>query len=227
MALVEIGDGPAESIVLFAILIVTLTYFYARRFLNNQDDNELLHTGDTSLIMTMYTLGVGIQSVSRGTVGTLPYNLLITTDIPRISLPAGKSAAPSGQIIMNITLPWASQVHIAGISTSDNTVQQLLGNTSLDNRMTQVRLEGDFPEHFHLYCSPEKEIELLQVLDPARMAFLIDFCRYFIWELYGNNLYFVQPEKTQADDVPMTMAEAAEKFAHEILPTLKRMSDDE
>jgi hypothetical protein len=123
----------------------------------------------SSIIISIYTTGAGLQKVSDGTLLGLHYDLLITTDesIPE-GLPDGIVPAPSGQIIMNLGLPEKSSVHIAGFSLKDETSRYLLSNTNLDNAMTTVKLEGDFPDHFKLYCTKDRELELLEILDPTR-----------------------------------------------------------
>lgn len=193
--------------------------------------------------MAIYTLGVGLQKLSAGDLRGYRYVLLVTTEahMPSLSrdyemtgrgmpsgniktpLPAGTLRPPAGQIIMSVGLPTKSQVHFAGFSLKDDVFKTLLGNTSLDNQMNQVQLEGNFPDIFRLYCDKGKEIELLEVLDPPRMAFLIDFCEHFNWELFENNLYFVQAEASNKPS-NMNMVQAAEEFAQRILPTLQRMS---
>jgi hypothetical protein len=43
-----------------------------------------------------------------------------------------------------------------------------------------------------LYCTPGAEIELLQLFDPADMAYFIDFCRAYDFELYKDTIYISQ-----------------------------------
>lgn len=208
-------------------------------------DNDPRKPSKTSLILGMYSLGVHLQKMAGGTVAGHPYTFFVTSNmvlppmaetggaiaigmarpLPVRALPEGAVPAPSGQAVMAISLPTSSRVHFAGFSLKDPVFRRLLGNTFQDDLMAQVELEGDFPSHFRLYCDKGFEIELLQVLDPDKMAFLVDFCKVCNWELVDDTLYFVQ--STTAPDDPTsqtTLVEAAQEFAAKILPTLQEMS---
>ena len=138
---------------------------------------------------------------------------------PMSLVPAGQVPTPEGQVLMKVTLPVASTVHIVGFSTQDTVFSRLLGNTSIDNILTKASLEGDFPDYFKLYCDKDKEVELREVLDPTRMQFLVDFCTKMNWELIEDNLYFVQSALSKSQD-NNTVVSAAESFVNNILPTL-------
>lgn len=219
--------------------------FY-RQWRNNRPRGskyDIAETDDDSILLTVYTLGVDIQKVSDGHLEGLHYNLLLTTDLPKYEkevyvggvvgtiekpvsaepLPVDMRRAPAGKIILGLDLPTKSQVHILGFTANDQNLPKLLENTRLDNRMTKVQLEGDFPDFFKLYCTTGREIELREVLDPTRMAFLIDFCSTFNFELVGNNVYFVQSD-IEGQTANLPMIKAAEEFTQKVLPVLQRMS---
>jgi len=210
----------------FVVLIVFIAVFLIKRMLNNRTYEAPANFVDGSLILTMYSLGVGMTSLSKGTLNDMPYNILITEDLlHKDPLPGGMIRAPAGQVIMSMDLPEKSEVHIAGFSAADSHLDELLGNTNLDNSLVKVNLEGDFQDYFRLYCSPGREVELREILDPSSMEFLVDFCKKLNWELFENTLYFVQSQTTKADEYEETMTQAAGDFAKKILPTLQRMSN--
>jgi hypothetical protein len=193
--------------------------------------------------MTMYSLGVKLDTISKGNLDDKPYTLLVTTplELNLDSLALGTALnherkfalngppqafhSPSGKIIMYVDLPAASQVHFAGFSLQDEGIRTLLNNTGIGNFMTSVSLEGDFPDYFKLYCSIGRQVVLRQVLDPTRMEYLVDFCRSLNSELFENTLYFSESNITANSDTNSTsLVQAAEEFAQKILPTLQNMS---
>ena len=88
-------------------------------------------------------------------------------------------------------------------------------------------MEGDFPDYFKLYCSQGNQIELREVLDPATMAFLVDFCTREDWELFEDIIYFSQnnvSKKAGETQDHTTVVEDAQLFINRALPVLQRMN---
>jgi hypothetical protein len=232
-------------VVLLPVFVIYLVVFLYRRLQFKYPDkpaNTTIQDFDTSVIMTMYSLAVKLETVSKGILDNKPYTLLITTPLEinldslaigaelnrgrRFSsnLPAEAFHSPSGKIIMRMDLPAVSQVHFAGFSLEDENVRTLLSKTGIDSFMTKVDLEGDFPDYFKLYCSKDHEIELMELLDPTRMVFLVDFCKNLNWELFESALYFSESNTTTSNTNSDSIVQAAEEFAQKILPTLQNMS---
>ena len=221
-------SADIRLIVLSAFAGLAISYRVATGWRNRVHLGEFNDTGTeegASLIISMYTTGVGLEKVSDGLLLGMHYSLLITSEpYHQDEMPAGIIPAPSGQIIMSLDLPSKSTVHIAGFSLKNDTFRSLLGKTDISHVMTPVKLEGDFPDYFRLYCTIGRELELFELLDPTSMALLVDFCERLNFELVENNLYFIQSETNDgtANNVPVVAA--AEEFANKILPTLQRMS---
>jgi hypothetical protein len=236
--------------ILFAIVVIIfLSWFLFKRIMSNipEKDEGILKTySQASLIMTIYTIGVSLMKVSTGKINLYPYTILVTTpmdinqkfnpssnytdseidtdNLPKTSsVPIGDIRSPIGQMIMKIDLPVKSSVHISGFSLNDNKFKMLLGNTNLESSLTQVKLEGNFPEYFRLYCSNGKEVELLELLDPTNMQFLVDFCESFNFELIDTTLYFTKSNASNKSDNGI-LTKSAEDFANRILPILLRMT---
>ncbi len=233
------GSNPTTDYIFAGVLLLGLLGWLLRRWLNNRSSQASVDYTDLSLIMTLYTMGVDVQKISEGQIADYHYLLLVTTPIVvppvadyqiggptapfRAPLPQGVLRAPVGQAILSVDLPVKSRVHFAGFNLQDPMLTGLLGNTSLDNQLTRVQLEGDFPDYFRLYCDKGKEVELRQVLDPIRMEFLVDFCQKFNWELIESSLYFVQSDTSKGAGGEV-MIRAAEEFVQKILPTLRNMA---
>jgi hypothetical protein len=90
-----------------------------------------------------------------------------------------------------------------------------------------AELEGDFSQYFRLYVDESDQTNLRQVLDPAIMAYLIDYCKEYDWELTGRQLIILQPDKIQTNSDGTGLIEDATIFATKILPSLLRMANDE
>jgi hypothetical protein len=238
-----------DFIFLSVVVIGFLGWFLFKRIMSNvpEKDEGILKTySQASLIMTIYTIGVSLMKVSSGKINLYPYTILVTTpmdinqkfdsssnytdseidvnNLPKTStVPMGDIRSPIGQMIMKIDLPVKSSVHIAGFSLKDDKFKMLLGNTNLESSLTQVKLEGNFPEYFRLYCSSGKEVELLELLDPTNMQFLVDFCESFNFELIDTTLYFTKSNSSNRSDNGI-LTKSAEDFANRILPILLRMT---
>lgn len=207
---------------------------------------------DASLILTAYIVGVKLEKISSGKLKDYPYELMMTEPImPNfddsqlyassssaggvLGVAAGEVAAMheaearAGKILLSLQLPVASPVHIIGISTQDKYIAGSMADEDFRALMEPIELEGDFPDYFKVYCDKAHKLELLQVLDPATMQFLVEYCQHEQWELFGNTLYFAQREQGQANTQltqgeNASMVQDAELFVERALPTLQRMN---
>ncbi len=232
-----------ELVIISVLLIGYLIIFIYKRSTNNRIGPVLDDATDTSIILTMYTSGVILQKIAEGSFQNYKYSLLITSDevLPTLdteslgidralapqksnNLEMGAIKTPEGLIIMKIDLPIVSKVHILGFTTQDKTFQSLLDNSNLGALLTEVNLEGNFPDYFKLYTNKDQEIDIREVLDPTAMAFLIDFCNKMNWELVESSLYFVEIRSSGSQPNNMSTVETAEDFVQKILPTLIRMT---
>jgi len=210
-------SSDIRLIILSAFAGLAISYRMVTGWRNRVRLGEFDDTGTeegASLVISMYTTGVGLAKVSDGTLLGMHYSLLITSETSHPDeLPVGINPAPSGQIIMSLDLPSISNVHIAGFSLKNDTFRYLLGNTNISRVMSPIKLEGDFPDYFKLYCTKGRELELLELLDPASMAYLVDFCERLNFELVGNSLYFVQSEinDISANNVPVVEQKTSRK----------------
>jgi hypothetical protein len=121
--------------------------------------------------------GGNLTSMHKGTVAGYDYNLI---------------ASQRGRIIIFVHLHQNTFLHIVAQGDRRGTSEDLSSNVQLKKRLNKVQLEGNFPDLFSLYCTPGAEIELLQLFDPADMAYFIDFCRAYDFELYKDTIYISQ-----------------------------------
>ncbi len=77
------------------------------------------------------------------------------------------------------------------------------------NRGQKLELEGNFNEHFTLYCPKEYERDALYVFTPDLMALLIDNANAFDIEIVDNQLYLYQSKQFE-----LTSREQFEKLFH-------------
>ncbi len=182
-------------------------------FRRPQPDNK------ASLILSAYGVNKGLMSVSKGTLSGLPYNMMMTGSSINGSL------GGTGRMILMVQLPKPVSVHIAGFGLQDKSFAEALATTNVDETLESVKLEGDFPDYFHLYWDSLHQVVLRQVLAPDVMLFLVEDCKRLHWELVGSELYFSETDRVAnalTDD--SSMVEDVQTFLEEAYPTLQRLS---
>lgn len=109
-------------------------------------------------------------------------------------------AAQDGRIIILVYLKQSTFLHVVAVGDHSG-LDSKFSFVELNARLNKVQLEGDFPKRFSLYCTPGAELELLQLFDPADMAYFVDFCRAYDFELYKDTIYISQAAdaNTQGD----------------------------
>jgi hypothetical protein len=65
----------------------------------------------------------------------------------------------------------------------------------------QIKLEGDFPDYFHVYQEPGQEVTTLQILSPDRMAYLVDSLKEINLEIQDNylRLFYTRAQSSSHD----------------------------
>lgn len=198
---------------------------------------------DAPFLVAILTNGMKLENVSSGKLQGYWYTLAVTSPLEPVDSymlnninPAGAAAqavatsiasSQAGKILLTLTLPVKSKVHIASIGIPDQKTHSGYDYEARKCGLEPASLEGDFPEYFSLYCSKEHQVELRQVLDPATMAFLVDYCKRQDWELIGDTLFFIQSslhsKADQNDTTRSNNVEDAQNFITKVLPTLQRM----
>lgn len=90
-----------------------------------------------------------------------------------------------------VTLPFEIDLHLIGVPANKPT---LVSTVQLDVTMDEVNLEGDYGSYFSLFADAKQQQEARYVLDPAAMAYSVDFCKEYHWEIVNNALYFLSEE---------------------------------
>lgn len=157
----------------------------------------------TSVLLAHYTRDLELVSVAEGKIDTMHYSAYTTTE--------------AGSLIVRVELPFATRTHLLNIPKLPATPRVIVGENT---HMEQVDLEGDYYRHFVLYCARGEQTTARYILDPKAMAFVIDFCKHFSWEIEGNELYLVQDTATKAAQSPMFSQIAP--FIEQIRPAIER-----
>ncbi len=212
--------GSNEIIVFLICFALLIAYRKARAY---QASKVIVQS---SLIILLHVPGTGLTKVSEGTLGGYPYKMMIAASS------GGKNTSPilvneaklGGSVILALTLPFVNTVHLAclGIPGSIDVLAEARGVG-----LQPAVLEGDFPDYFRMYCGTDQQIDLRTVIDPADMAFLVDYCKRENWEILGDTIYFSQNRNAPDDDPDIdntTMVKDAEDFAKRVVPALKRMT---
>ncbi len=200
---------------------------------------------DAPVLMSRYMTGMKLEKMSSGNINDYSYSLLMTQPI-QIEVPEGPihysdsnnavgeaigtaliashNMSNAGKIIMTLQLPVKSPVHITSFGVADTKTHSLLDKELTSYNLEPASLEGDFPDYFSLYCTKDYQIELREVLDPATMAFLVDFCQREDWELFEDTVYFAENNVNKGHGADNTsLVDDAQQFVKKALPVLQRM----
>lgn len=157
----------------------------------------------SSVLLAHYTRDLELISIAEGKIGDMHYNAY-TTKV-------------TGSLIVRVELPFATRTHLLNIPKLPGTPRVIIDSNS---HMERVDLEGDYHRHFVLYCGRGEQTTVRYILDPKAMAFVIDFCGHFSWEIEGNELYLVQDAAKKAAQNPM-FAQVG-PFVDQIRPAIER-----
>jgi len=137
-----------------------------------------------------------LQSLAKGRIETFDYSLMIND---------------SGRVMVFVDLGHNTNMHL--IATGDESRVVDIVASALSNKwLIPISLEGDFPDYFKVYASPEKEVEVREIFDPETMANFEDFCREFDFEIYDDQLFISQGETQKTEDNSESMVKAVEQF---------------
>ncbi len=208
-------DGNTEislNAVLLSILILGV-YIIFKRYQPNidkyvPDSEETASLIDGPLISSSDMLNeTGLISVNKGQMVGYNYNIL---------------ANQQDRVMLFISLHGSTHLHLIAIGDQSKLSLPLTEKVS-NNFLTQVSLEGDFPDYFHLYCSPDRQIELREILEPVTMAFLVDFCRTYDLEIFQDSLYVSKASSTNNETGQDTLVTDSEKLLTHIGNLLDRL----
>lgn len=193
-----------NTVVLF--LAVAAAYLLMSRYLWGRF--AFTHPIDFPVIQSSDMLEtVGLTSMARGQLVGYDYNLLINGN---------------GRVMLNVTLGNNTGIHV--VATGSKSISSQPFSERIESRFLKpVTLEGDFPEHFELYCTPGKERELLQIFDPATMARLIDFCKAYELEIFHDTLHIAQAQNADDKEDQTTMLADAETLLTKCGDTFSRL----
>ena len=112
--------------------------------------------------------------------------------------------------LYTVELPFVAAAHLVGLSNE----QKLPIVVDVHNSALEpVALEGDYAQHFALFADKQEQVEARYVFDPKAMAFTIDFCKQFNWEIVGDSLFFLSSNS-------MPSFELVDQFISEIRPAI-------
>ena len=114
-----------------------------------------------------------------------------------------------GTAILIVTLDSPVLIHVVAVGKKPGLMDDL-NVLRLQKYLSKVTLEGDYSDHISMFCTKGMEMELLQLFDPSDMAYFMDFCRNYNFEIYKDSLYISMANKDQSDST--TMVKDAEKF---------------
>ncbi|HEX8227619.1 MAG TPA: hypothetical protein VF572_07165 [Candidatus Saccharimonadales bacterium] len=115
----------------------------------------------------------GLESMARGMMGSYLYNMMVNK---------------AGRVMMLVTLDRNTYMHLIAVG-SHSGLDARLDRPGSRKWLEPVSLEGDFPDHFRMYCSKGMQRQTRQVFGPETMASFVDFCRAYNFELFNDTVY--------------------------------------
>lgn len=194
---------PILSITLLAVAAILVASYYRRA-----------HRPSTlagSSVLLAYYLNTAKLTSTSGVLDDTYYTMFIST------IKEGIDRDNVG--IFHVELPFYTSIHLLGIPKRSGATP--LDPTGKNSRMEKVDLEGNFRKYFALYAEKGNQAQARYVLDPAAMAFVVDFCQSHNWEIIGNSLYFAQAEFTGSSKDTTFMSEDIQRFIKEIRPAVE------
>ena len=177
------------------------------------------HTrSSSSLLLAYYTKGHDLLNAANGEMGGMFYDIYITTR----SRLRNEPWASAGTIIYRLDLNFNTNAHLIGISNKTKGILPEIEMYIASNKLEKVDLEGDFTNYFNLYALSDQKMQARYVFDPAAMAYVVDYCQEFFWEIINDEIYFVA-EHTQDST---KMVNSSIDFVKQIEPAIKRQFPD-
>lgn len=182
--------------VLLALLIIAIYILIKRlqsRTISSATAIDELSVEDYPLISSSEMLNEGgLASINKGTMEGFDYNIMTNEE---------------GRVMILIKLHGNTMMHVVAIGENSHLDVPLTAKVG-SNLLKKAELEGDFTDYFKLYCTPGKEIELMQIFAPDSMEVLVDLCQSFDIEIYDETLYLSAAGKSESQE-SATLSEAA------------------
>lgn len=178
-----------------------------------QESKEPKVLAKSSLLFAFLTKGNMLIRADRGKVNDMYYDMYITLGAGPLF---GEPIAPGGSVIYRLELPFNTQGHLVGISNNKHSSKDTSIEFVKQSGLTEVVLEGDFPNHFSLFSPEGQKVQARYIFDPAAMQFAVDFCANHNWEIVYDELYFTVAEDQRGDSI----IHKSIKFLEEIKPAV-------
>lgn len=207
------NESTLELIICAVFILFTILYAKRRILFGKTGFIKSDYLNNASLVMSFFTQGHKLQLLKRSTIQNLTYNIFLTSDEnPKNS---GDPNTEPGAILYKLELPFYSSGHIIGISKKSKVERFFLESYIEAHGLIKINLEGDYSDVFSIYATPGQEIISRYILDPKAMAFTIDYCTNFFWEIIGDEMYFVNTKSIKGET---NILQDSVKFVEQIRP---------
>jgi len=227
------NNSLTQTDIVIGIIIstVVLALFYLDRryalysnirqalFPNSQLDEV---DNNDAMIMAYYTKGHSLMNVSAGQADGMAYSAFLTTKMQQGTY-KDEQNTDAEAIIYNLHLPFNTQGHLIGISKKYAVSGEFLESFLIQSGMEEIVLEGDFVDAFKLYAADNQDVIARYILDPAAMAFVMDYCANNFWEIAGTEMYFVAESSQKGG---MDILKSTAQFVQEIKPAVASKSSN-
>ena len=150
----------------------------------------------------------GLTAVTKSTIAGFSYILMTNR---------------AGGVMVLVNLGETTDVHLLAYGDKSSFANRVDNPLSL-KWLEPVSLEGDFPDYFHMYISPDKQMEVREIFTPDIMALFADFCRAYDLEIFHDSLYIAQNNGADDPNDQTTLMTDIENFLNQNAEVLKRLS---
>lgn len=192
-----VSSDVVQGLVLGGVLLGVLWRSWRGRFMSLMP-RRTATDNDQPLLMTYYTKGHDVTHLASGVKEEVPYAIFMTMH------KAGAKQevwAPEGSLVYRIELPFQTNAHLVGLSTSYASGLYEAASFVASQGLEPVELEGDFSRVFSLYAAPGQQAQARYVFDPVAMEFVMEYCKNSFWEIAGDEMYFASEPGQIKDDV--------------------------
>lgn len=213
-------NTPTENIIELGVLIALIiaAFIYKKIKISYRAKNNIQNPINRALIMAYYVRGYDLKLVMNDSINDMDYSIFITSEREVLDYKdRPKTNNDSGATIYTLTLPFNTNAHIVGLSRKYLIDSMIVGDYMAVNDLELVNLEGDFPDDFSLYVKRGQGSITQYILDPAAMAFIVDYCKNNFWEILDDKMYIVCDANQTGG---MLFVEDGVEFVRQIKPAL-------
>lgn len=183
-------------ILIISLMVAILILIGPRGFLKRRLSFGAPEDVEGSAIWAAGTLGRKITKLSKGTVKERRYSFFAVHSID------------NAFTILQIHLKMPSPIHLLCVNKNSRIVDGSWQNIVTQEHLEPMVLEGDFPSYFRTYTSNHTQLDARELFEPKAMAYFVDYCQNFDFEIFGNSLIVAIHSSQTSQDTTLAFDDA-------------------